>query len=364
MDTSDPDIEFDAQGICNHCKTMVERVSTAVQIRSDRLQSIVEQIRAEGRGKTYDCVLGISGGVDSTYTAYLAKTLGLRPLAVHLDNGWNSELAVKNIEHVLNKLSLDLYTHVLDWEEFRDLQVAFLRASTPDAEIPTDHAISAVLFRVALQEGVRYIIAGTNLVTEGILPKAWTYGVYDWRYIKGVHARYGKMPLRTYPHFSVMDRIMNYFARRLRVVCPLNYVTYNKSDAILTLQNELWWRKYWDKHGESVYTKFFQGYILPTKFSIDKRRAHLSALIISGQITRETALEQLMSSPLTEKHERELREYVIKKLELTQESFDDIMALQRRSYKDYPNYESIVALITPAIRIGKKMGIIPPTVGL
>ena len=364
MDTSDPEIQFDDDGICNHCRKMVQLLSTIVNPDPNLLQMTVETIRREGRSKRYDCILGISGGVDSTYAAYLVKRLGLRPLAVHLDNGWDSELAVKNIENILNLLGIDLYTHVLDWDEFRDLQLAFLRAGTPDCEIPTDHAIWAVLYQVAKREGVRHIISGMNIRTEGILPSTWTYGAYDWRYIRSVHAKHGTVPLRSFPRFTLTDRFMNYLVRRLRVFRVLDHIDYRKQDAMAVIQKELGWRDYGGKHGESIYTRFYQAYILPTKFSIDKRRAHLSALIVSGQTSREKALSEILQAPYSQQVLMEDREYTIRKLGLSAVEFEKIMVATPRSHRDFHSHESLLRNISTCIRIGRRWGVLRPTSGL
>jgi N-acetyl sugar amidotransferase len=341
MDTTDPEIQFDESGVCNHCRSYHARAAHELLPASERegaLAAIVEQIHRAGRGKDYDCVVGVSGGVDSTYTAYQASRLGLRPLAVHLDNGWNSEQAVRNIERALAKLRIDLYTHVLDWEEFRDLQVSFLRASTPDGEIPTDHAIAALLYRLAGRNGVRYIMDGRNFTTEGILPPSWSQGHGDWKYIRSIQARFGTRRLRHFPHFGIGELAYYTLARRLKTVSVLNYVPYVKADVMRIIGQELGWEYYGGKHYESVYTRFFQGYVLPVKFGIDKRKAHLSTLICSGQITREQAIQDLGApiypAGLLEQDKR----FVLKKLELSEAEFAEIMAREPRSFWDYPSY--------------------------
>jgi len=347
MDTSDPDIQFDENGVCNHCRRYDDLVARRVfsgEEGRQRLAAIVAQIQREGQGKRYDCVIGVSGGVDSTYVAWKAKELGLRPLAVHLDNGWDSELAVSNIHKALKRLDIDLYTHVIDWEEFRDLQLAFLRASTPDSEIPTDHAIVALMRQMAERVGVRYILAGYNLRTESHLPRAWSRGHMDWRYIKSVHRLFGRRPLKTFPHMG----FWTYYRYRLtqRMVHILNYVDYVKADARRLLEQELGWQYYGGKHYESIYTRFYQGYILPRKFGYDKRRSHLSSLICSGEITREEALAELQQPPYPPALQEEDMEYVIKKLGLTPQEFEEIMQLPKKTYWDYPSYgwieESVV----------------------
>lgn len=338
MDTTDPDITFDAQGVCSHCHRY-ERVAGQRLVppgeRQRRLDALVAEIKAAGEGKPYDCVIGISGGVDSTYVAWLVKKLGLRPLAVHLDNGWNSELAVSNIEKTLNKLGIDLYTHVIDWDEFKDLQVSFLKASTPDGEVPTDHAIFALLYQLAAKHGLRHVITGTNVVSEAILPEKWGYGYFDWRYVKDVHRRFGTSPLGTYPHFSLPQLAWYVFAKKIRMVSILNFVEYDKKEAMDVLQNELGWVYYGGKHYESIYTRFYQAYVLPRKFDIDKRKAHYSNLVLSGQMTRDEALEAMKEPVYPEHLLQEDREYTIKKLGLTPQQFDEIMAAPTKTFEDY-----------------------------
>lgn len=339
MDTTDPEIAFDESGVCNHCHTYDRLVREHIvegEAGRRRLEKLIADIKRAGRGKPYDCIIGVSGGVDSTYVAYLVKKLGLRPLAIHLDNGWDSELAVKNIEETLKRLSIDLYTEVLDWEEFRDLQAAFLKASTPDSEIPTDHAINAILGSMAEKIGVKYIIIGTNVRTESHLPRAWSQGHFDWKYIRELHKRFGTRPLKTFPHFSFFTYYRRMFTQKRIEI--LNYIGYSKKEALEVLQEELGWRYYGGKHYESIYTRFYQGYILPVKFGFDKRRAHLSSLICSGEITREQALEELKIPTYSPSMQEEDREYVVKKLGFTEEEFTAIMNAPKKSYWDYPSY--------------------------
>lgn len=362
MDTSDPDIRFDEQGVCNHChgyNALVAREVRTGQAGTEALLRIVDRIKAHGRGKQYDCVMGVSGGVDSTYLAYIAKQLGLRPLAVHLDNGWDSELAVSNIEKVLKTLSIDLYTVVLDWEEFRDLQLAFLKASVSDAEIPTDHAIGAAMHRVASERGILYMLSGENLVTEGVLPGSWTYGVWDWKYIRGVHQRFGTVPLRRFPHYSLANLLYYRAARQMRTVRPLNFLPYVKSEVMRVLQHELGWKYYGGKHYESIYTRFFQGYILPRKFGIDKRKAHLSTLICSGQITRDTAVTELSCQSYSPELQRQDHEYVTKKLGLRAEEFAGIMALPIRTHRDFPNAEALFHRVRDIVHGARRLRLLP-----
>ena len=358
MDTSDPDIAFDDAGVCSHCRRY-ERVAGQRLIpakeRTQRLDALVAEVRAAGRGKAYDCVIGVSGGVDSTYVAWLVKNLGLRPLAIHLDNGWNSELAVANIEKTLNTLGIDLFTHVIDWEEFRDLQLSFLKASTPDGEVPTDHAIFALLYQLASRHGLRHVITGTNVVSEAILPEKWGYGYFDWRYIADVHRRFGRSRLKTYPRFSLTKLFYYVFVRRIRMVSILNYVDYDKATAMGVLENELGWVYYGGKHYESIYTRFYQAYVLPRKFDIDKRKAHYSNLICSGQMTREQALAALQEPTYPERLLVEDREYTIKKLGLTPRQFDDIMATPNKTFLDYRTSHRAFEVAKRAVNASRRL---------
>jgi N-acetyl sugar amidotransferase len=344
MDTSDPEIEFDASGVCHHCRKYDAAVAREVVRGKEGMRQLMqhaEEIREAGRGKRYDCVLGLSGGVDSSFVAYLAKrTLKLRPLAVHMDNGWNSEIAVRNIENIVKVLDLDLHTEVLDWEEFRRLQLAFLRAGTPDSEIPTDHAIVSTLLRQAQKNGVRWIMDGSNLVTELMVPETWSHGHADWRYIHHLNDAFGGAPLRTYPHYTYFDiRLWYPRVRRIRRFFPLNYVDYNKLEAMRIMRDELDWQPYGGKHYESIYTRFYQGYMLPQRFNFDKRRPHLSCLVNAGLMTRTQALEEIEKPAILPTQLAEDRAFVIKKLGVDEAEFERIMTAELKTFWDYPSYE-------------------------
>ncbi|GAM97937.1 putitive LPS biosynthesis protein [alpha proteobacterium U9-1i] len=343
MDTSDPEIEFDEEGVCNHCHDYERRLAAEVfpgSVGRQQLAKVVAQIKREGEGKKYDCILGLSGGVDSTYVAYVTKQLGLRPLAVHLDNGWNSEISVRNIENVVTKLEIDLHTEVLDWEEFRRLQVAFLKASTPDSEIPTDHAIISVLYRLAAQHKVRWIMDGSNIVTEIMVPATWSHGHSDWGYIKHLNDNCGGVELKTYPHYDYYDYMVRFpHIDRIERFPLLNYIDFNKLEAMEIMKRELDWTPYGGKHYESIYTRFYQGYILPKKFGFDKRRSHLSCLVANKRISRDQALVEIQQPALSEEMEREDRVFVTKKLGLTEAEFEQIMNAERRTFWDYPSSE-------------------------
>ncbi|WP_256003210.1 N-acetyl sugar amidotransferase [Pedobacter deserti] len=338
MDTTDPDITFDDQGICNHCYKYEKDNSkfSSPEQKKQALEALVARIKAAGKGKDYDCLIGVSGGVDSTYVAYLVKNLGLRPLAVHLDNGWNSELAVMNIENILKKLDIDLYTHVINWEEFKDLQLAFLKASTPDSEIPSDHAIFALMRKIAKDQKIDYIISGINTRTESHHPRAWSQGHEDWLYIKSIHKQFGSKPLKTFPHGNLWSFYTARFSKKW--VNILDYVDYIKEDAKRTIADKLSWRDYGGKHFESIYTRFFQGYILPVKFGFDKRKMHLSSLICAGEISRDQALKMLEEPIYPKNMQDDDREFVIKKFNITEQQFKEIMALPVKKYFDYPCY--------------------------
>jgi N-acetyl sugar amidotransferase len=367
MDTTDPEIVFDDNGICNHCIRAIGLLETRLPIYKTgeyRLDRIVDRLRAEGRGRQYDCLVGVSGGMDSTYVAYCARKVGLRALAVHFDNGWNSELAVRNIENTLTRMGIELYTHVVDWEEFRDLQWSFLQASVPDAEVPTDHGIWALLYQTAAKWNIGTIITGTNLNTESILPRSWTYGITDWTYISGIHRRFGSKTLGTFPHCSWWQFAYYVAARRIRTLSLLNSVEYDKQKANAELEREIGYRHYGGKHHESIYTRFFQSYILPVKFGIDKRKAHLSSLILSGQATRAQALVALDEPIADPKMVDSDRTYVIKKLGIGEADFDRMMALPPRSFRDYRNGSASYERLRSLVKLSQRYGLLPGQVGM
>lgn len=343
----DPDIEI-VDGVCNHCRRYDDLLASRVtpgETGRRELERIAATMKKSRSKHGYDCVIGVSGGVDSTYVASQVVKLGLKPLAVHVDNGWNSETAVANIEKTLNVLGIELHTEVLDLREFYDLQRSFLLASTPDGDIPTDHAIQATLWKVARSNGIKFIVSGMNFRTESISVPAWSYGHSDWKYIRSVHERHGTTKLERYPHFGFAELFYTTAIKRVRIVSILNYLDYDKSEALQVLQDELGWTPYGGKHYESVYTRFYQGYVLPRKFHIDKRRGHLSDLINSRQISRDEALVELESDDYDGQLRRRDEEFFLKKLRLTPDEFAAIMEMPRRSFRDYPNsYETVQRL--------------------
>lgn len=362
MDTSDPDITFDAAGVCNHCHRYDQQVRDRVHTGDEGrrlLAGLVAGIKADGAGKPYDCIIGVSGGVDSTFVAWKVKELGLRPLAVHLDNGWDSEIAISNIITVLRKMAIDLHTEVLDWEEFRDIQLSFLKASVPDAEIPTDHAIFACLHHTAIKFGVRHVITGTNIRTETHMPIAWSHGHFDFGYIEAVQSRFGTRRIRTLPHYSFYEYLTG-FCHTHQTLDILDYVDYSKSAALTLLQDSLGWRDYGGKHFESIYTRWYQGVYLPKKFGYDKRRCHLSSRICSGELTREFALAELQTPPYPAQMQEDDTTYVAKKLGVTRVALDPLIAAPPRRFSDFASYERRAksrwfALARGAYQLGKRL---------
>ena len=341
MDTSDKEIVFDEHGNCNHCNDFIERSDKRAYKgeRSDkRFVEVVSKIKGTGKNKYgYDCLIGVSGGVDSSYAAYIAKKNGLSPLLVHMDNGWDSEIAAKNIKKICNILGLDYQCHVLDWQEFRDLQLAFLKSSTPEIETPTDMAITGSLHMIAAQYGIKYIISGGNYANEGILPKTWHYNRKDAKYLKYIQNKFGTKRLKHFPYFGWKDEVYYKIIKRIRIVYLLNYVPYIKDDAIKTLENDLGWRYYGGKHYESKYTAFIQSYVLPIKFNIDYRRVTFSVRICTGEISRDYALDELKNRIYQESQAMQEKEYVSKKLGISLGEFENILNYPVKYYYDYPN---------------------------
>lgn len=337
MDTSDPDIEFDQNGVCNywHEFQIFKETLPSPEMRRKQLDRKIEEIRSAGRTRRYDCLVGLSGGVDSSYLVTLTKELGLRPLVVHFDNGWNSELAVHNIERIVNNLDLELETFVMDWVSFRDLQRAYFKASVVDLEVPTDHLIFGALHRIAAKRGIRYLLSGTNHATEWLMPLRWNYRKNDIRNLRSIHRQFGERPLRKLPTIGVWSAGYYHIAHGVRVEPLLNLVDYSVRSAKQRLTDRFGWRDYGGKHYESVFTRFYQGYILPRKFGIDKRKAHLSNLILNGEMTRDEALRDLENPPYDEVEQRRDRLYVAKKLGFSADEFETILSLPNRSHESF-----------------------------
>lgn len=356
-DTSVPGIRFDESGVCQYCGVHdeMEKLYPLGEAGREELEKIVQDIKRAGRGKEYDCVVGVSGGCDSTYTMYQALKHGLRPLAVHFDNGWNTEVAVSNIRKSLEPNKVDLVTVVADWEEFKDLQVSFLKASTTDAEIPTDVAIHAALHDVAAKENIKHILIGHSFRTEGIVPKTWSY--LDGRYLDSVHRMFGKLKRTSFPNITLSSLLYYNIIKGIRVVPILNYMPYDKQKAGKVIERELGWVDYGGHHHESYYTVFFQSYLLPRKFGIDKRRLTLSARVRSGQMRRDDALNEIKDRPYP--LDMEIVDYTIKKLGLSEEELDAILKAPVKSYTDYPSYCPLIRAFRVPLRWGFKLGIVP-----
>lgn len=341
MDSTDPNIIFDNEGNCQYCTKYLNLDFNITAEKKAHLNTVIEQIKADGKKKPYDCIIGVSGGVDSTYVAYAVKQFGLRPLAVHLDNGWNSELAVANIEKTLNKLDIDLYTHVIDWNEFKDLQMSFLKASIPGMEIPTDHGIISILSQVASKHNVKYIVNGSNATSEYIMSSRWSEseGQRDWLLIKNVHKQFGTAKLKTFPKTTIFDYFYYKLVKKQSIINILNHIDYNKESGKALIEKELDWVYYGGKHYESIYTRFTQAYIQPRKFNIDKRKAHHSNLICSGEMTRAAALSNLLEDAYPNEEMRTNdKAYFIKKMDMTEAEFDVMMNTPTKSYLDYKGY--------------------------
>lgn len=348
MDTSDPQITFNSNGECNHCTEFIDkRINYKYQgAESDRqFHSLIQEMKHAGKGKKYDCIMGLSGGIDSSYAAWIGSQHGLRILGVHLDNGWNSEEAVQNIRNIAQKLGIDYESFVLDWKEFKDLQLAFLKASVPEAETPTDIAIPAALHKIAAKYGVKHIVSGGNFATEGILPKTWHYDAKDLKYLKHIQKTFGTMRLKKFPFFGFQTEMYYKLVKGIKMVYLLNYVDYAKEEAIELLKEKLEWRYYGGKHYESKYTGFIQSYYLPTKFNIDYRRATLASQICTKTIARDAALSELEKPSFSPEQVELEKKYIAKKLSVPLDEFNAILAREPKWYDAYPNSEKQLKFI-------------------
>lgn len=348
MDTSDPGIQFNEKGECNLCTDFIEnrqKHNYQGAKSEEQLNTLVAQMKKDGKGKEYDCIVGLSGGIDSSYVAYIAKQHGLRVLGVHLDNGWNSEEAVQNIKNIARKLDVDYESYVLNWAEFKDIQLAFLKASVPEAETPTDIAIPAATHHFAKKYGVKYVISGGNFATEGILPKHWHYNAKDLTYFNAIRKRFATRSWKSFPTFGFKTEMYYKLVKGIKMIYLLNYIPYQKDDAMELLKKELDWKYYGGKHYESKYTGFVQSYYLYEKFGIDYRRAMLATQICTDEITRNNALEILDKKPYNDEKVKEEKTYIAKKLGISTEEFDRIIGLPAKWYTDYPNDEKKLAFI-------------------
>jgi N-acetyl sugar amidotransferase len=343
MDSSVPDIQFDAEGICSYCTDFLDRCAHALddssETKAGKLQALVDQVKRAGRGKRYDCIVGVSGGVDSSWVLVRAVELGLRPLAVHMDNGWNSELAQNNIANLVKALGVDLYTHVIDWHEYRALMQAFFDADVLDVELLYDNAMAAVNYQQVARYGLKHLLAGTNSATEGMLmPKGWNWNKFDKKNIQAIGKRFTNTALRTFPSIGTFDFFYFRFVKGIRWISVLDLMPYSKAAVLKELQEKYGYKPYPYKHYESIFTRFYQGYLLPTKFGVDKRKLHLGTLVAAGQMDRAAALQDLKRIPYpSEAQLNEDKQYFLKKMGWTQADLDEYLRRPPVAHDAYPS---------------------------
>ena len=342
MDTTDSKIVFDEDGVCDHCRNFDKNIKpfwNAHEERTDELMELAAKIRKAGEGKEYDCILGLSGGADSSYLAYIAKeVMHIRPLVFVVDTGWNLNVAVENIEKIVKGLDLDMYTEVINWKEMSDLQLSFFKAQISSQDFPQDHAIFAGLYNYAVKHHIKYVLTGSNSATEFIRPPVeWLY-LNDLRMAKDIHKKYGKRPLTTFPTCGMLKyRILYRYFYGMKRVYPLDYVVYNKSEVEKMLHEKYGWMRYENKHYENVFTRFFEGYYLPHKFGFDTRKNVYSNQILAGTMKRDEALELLKKPSYDPDLMEQDKEYIAKKLGISTEEFDEIIAGENKTPLDYKN---------------------------
>ena len=357
MDTTDSKISFDEKGWCDYCLNYYQNIEPnwhPNEVGEKMLAPMIEKIKKDGKGRDHDCLIGLSGGADSSYVTYLAKEkFGLRPMLFHVDAGWNSQEAVNNIEMLVDGLGLDLYTEVIDWTEMQDLQLAFFKAQVPHVDTPQDHAFFAGLYNFAAKHGHKYILTGANYSTECVRePLEWHYHASDLRQIKDIHRQYGQHPLKNFPTADIFKfKIYYRFVKGVRVVKPLNYVPYIKEKAMKEMTKLFGWQTYDYKHYESRFTRFYEGYWLPKKFGYNKHRAHFSSLILTQQMTRDEALEKIEKPAYDKEMISHDFEYIAKKLDLTSSDLKSLMDGENKTYKDYKNSMRLIGLGTSLLRL-------------
>ena len=362
MDTSDSAITFDEHGVCDFCNDFYQNIQPSWQDKlkdPDLLRRTAEQIKAASKGRKYDCIIGMSGGVDSSYLCYVAKELmGLNPLVYSVDTGWNLNVAVENIERIVKALDLDMYTEVVDWNEMKDLQLAFFKSQVPYQDTPQDHAIFAGLYNYAVKHGIQYVLTGANSATECIRsPVEWVY-MNDLKMIRDIHHKFGTRPLKTFPLCGMVKyRVYYPIFKGMKRVAPLDMVEYNKEKVKLFLQERFGWQPYENKHYENVFTRFYEGYYLPHKFGYDKRKCYFSNEILAGTMTREAALAELEQPPYDLRQMEEDKAYIAKKLGLTVEEFQAIIDGENKTFRDYRNSWGLIqfgAVVLRALGVEKK----------
>lgn len=359
MDTTDSGITFDKEGICYYCHEFDKKYAQLPKEnfkKSELFKKTILTIKESTKGKKYNCILGLSGGVDSSFLAYLLKETDLHPLVVHFDNGWNTEFAIRNIENLVTKLGFELYTYVINWEEFKQLQLSYFKASVIDLEVPTDHLIFGALFKIAKKYNIHNIISGYNLTSEGIMPKSWLYEYkFDRANMKDIHRRFGSGRMNNLPTLGVWDRFFYEKVYKFRQFHLLQTFNYNKIEAKRLLIDKFDWKDYGGKHYESVFTRFYQGYFLPVKFGIDKRKAHLSTLICAYQITKEDAIKELQLPTYDPLLQAEDIEYVCKKWGISRKEFDSVMSSPIRKHEDFEQELKIERKIQKIIKLIKPL---------
>lgn len=358
MDTSDPHIIFDENGVSDYYHNFHNVMQPNWHTGEEgmkQLVSIADKIKKEGVGKDFDCILGLSGGLDSSYAVYVAKEImGLRPLVFHVDAGWNTQQAVGNIEKLIDGLNLDLYTEVINWEEMKDLQVAFLRSQIPDQDLPQDYAFFSGLYKFARKNKIKYILTGSNISTECCRePEEWGgYAGIDTTLTHDIHKKFGTRPLKTFPLVDILSYKIYYkYVYGMEVFKPLDLLPYIKEDAEKLLEEKFGWQRFQHKHHESRFTRFYEDYWLPKKFGFEKRRAHFSSLILTGQMTREEALERIAKPEMDEQFLRQEFEYVANKLDLTVDELEAIFQGENKTYKDYNSKKKIIELGSKTMRM-------------
>lgn len=357
MDTTAHEIIFDENGVCNFCQDFLDVAGHILykdsSQRESELNEFIAKVKHDGRSKKYDCIIGLSGGVDSSWVLVQAVKLGLRPLAVHMDNGWNSELAQNNILNLVKSLGVDLYTHVIDWDEYRELMQAFFDADVIDVELLYDNAMLGVNYQLAKKHGIKYILSGTNQTSEGMkMPKEWNWHLkLDKKNIQSIAKAHGNIKIKTFPAIGVKEYLWNRFVLKIQWLSLLDFFDYNKFEAMDILQKEYGYKPYPYKHYESVFTRFYQGYILPNKFNVDKRKLHFSTLIASGQLDRESALSQLKHIPYPSQEELEIDiEYFLKKMKWSREELFKYLQRPRKSHLEYESCESLYNIVLKLYR--------------
>jgi N-acetyl sugar amidotransferase len=363
MDTTDSKITFDSEGVCDHCNTFYKDIQPywhTDEKGRKALQEIIDKIKKEGKGKEFDCLMGMSGGIDSSYLLYVMKEkFGLRPLVFHVDAGWNSQIAVNNIERLVDGLGLDLYTEVINWEEIKDLQLAFFKSGVPHIDVPQDHAFFATMYKFASKHNIKYILTGGNYSTECVRnPLEWMYYQSDSIQLRDIYKKHGKGKLKDYPVTNILwHKVYLPYIKGIKLIRPLDYVPYNKDEAMQLLVDKFGYQKYPQKHFESRFTRFYESYWLPMKFGFDTRKVQFSSLILTGQMTREEALKKLSEPAFDPETINQDFEYVATKLGISVEELQGYMDAPNKTYKDYKSQESIYNIGATLLRmLGKEKG--------